>query len=193
MSFLRPISLVSALAVLAAAVAALFTILAGDLFHGRDTEILLIAAGFAIFSGTASAGMWGLWKEPVTVQWLGLATLVLAMVSFGLAVWAIVGHGDEIVAQWAGCCTLGTLALTHLTLSSGAMTGHDSTLVTVVTLLSMLVALGTATVAILFLSGALTLNDNGTLIRLGLAGGLAALALTDIGALLRRGARAASR
>jgi hypothetical protein len=172
-SILRPISFVSSLAVLVAAVAALATIFAGDLLRGRDIDVLLTGAAFAIFSGTGSAGMRGLWKEPVTVQWLGVATLVLATVSFGLAVWSIWWNADDTVAQWAGCCALGTLGL-----------------ISGVTILSMLLALATTVIAILLLSGAVTLEDHETLARFGLAGLLASLALTDVGALLRRGARA---
>lgn len=189
-SILRPISFVSSLAVLVAAVAALATIFAGDLLHGRDIDVLLTGAAFAIFSGTGSAGMRGLWREPVTVQWLGISTLVLATVSFGLAVWSIWWNADDTVAQWAGCCALGTLGLTHLTLSSGAMTGRDTPLISGVTILSMLLALATTVIAILLLSGGVTIEDHETLARFGLAGLLASLALTDVGALLRRGARA---
>ena len=187
-TILRPISLAIALAIVIAAVAAVVTLISGDLGN-NDFEIAAIALAFALYSTTAAAGMWGLWKEPVPVQWLGLVTLVVATISFGLAIAVAIDDspGDTLI-KWAISGGLTTLALTHLTLTSAAMKRRDGLAQRGLHLASMLLAIAAAVLAVLQITEVIS-DDDETVLRIFLTIVVLLIATTDIAALWRRGKR----
>jgi len=111
----------------------------------------------------------------------------VATITFGLAIAVTFDDSNDDLGSWGFCFLMATLALTHVTLTAGAMKQRDPVIQRVPDLASMLFAIVGAVMGALLVTG--TIEDSDDAAKILVADLILLLAMTDIATLLRRGRR----
>jgi hypothetical protein len=108
-----------------AAMTAIAAISSGS-FDDTDGRVIGTSAGFALFSAIGASGASLRYRANEALRTLGLLTVALAVLSFGLMVLAIWEGLYSDLWEEFGVCALATLAASHASIMSGARQPNDS-------------------------------------------------------------------
>jgi hypothetical protein len=134
-----------------AALTAIVAILSGE-FNDTDAYVIGTSIGFAVFTATAASGASLRYRQNESLRLLGLATIALSAVSFGLLVLALWSDWDDEPWQWFGCFGIATLTASHGSLVSGARRATDSEAIGMLATISICLAVFDGAAGILAIS-----------------------------------------
>ena len=143
-----------------AALTAIAAVLNGD-FDDTDGRIIATSIGFGVFSALGAAGASPRLQEPPPARLLGIATMVLALISFVLLPVALWDESSDASWERWGCFSLAALATSHASLVIGARRPTDSDGVRLLGVISIGLATFDAFLGILAISGAVEDVDDG--------------------------------
>jgi hypothetical protein len=108
-----------------AALTAIVAILSGD-FDDTDAYVIGTSIGFAVFTATAASGASLRFRPSKALRLLGITTVSLSAMSFGLLVLALWSEWDDESWRWFACFAIASLTASHASLVSAARRATDT-------------------------------------------------------------------